>query len=66
MAHNQNAAEKVEDQLLVARRVKVKFTKGCLLEFCFCDCHFASSSPRRKAVEVMGSTLRCPCCSGLG
>jgi len=35
LAHNQNAAEKVEDQLLVARRVKVKFTKGCLLEILF-------------------------------
>jgi hypothetical protein len=47
LAHNENTAEQVEYQLAVAGRVKVKLTKACLLEFCFGDSHFASSSSSR-------------------
>ena len=47
LARNANTAEQVEYTLAVARRVKVKLTKACLLEFCFGEGHFASSLSSR-------------------
>ena len=65
MVHNENTPEQVEFQLPVAQRVKVKLTQACPLKFCFSNCHFGSSlSPRCKAIEVMASALRYPCCFG--
>ena len=47
LAHNDNTAEQVKYQPAVAKRAKVKLTKARLLESCFGDGHFASSSSSR-------------------
>jgi hypothetical protein len=49
LVYDENTTEQVEYQPAVARRAKVKLTKGCPLEFVFGDGHFASSLSLRRS-----------------